>query len=439
MDLLQEFGRTLASLALPEGRALVAVSGGLDSVVLLDLLHRTADPRLELVVAHADHGIHPESARIAARVVALAERLGLEVEVARLGLGPEAGETSAREARYAWLHELRERLGASTIFTAHHADDQSETVLMRALEGTGLGGLGGMRVVSGPLVRPLLRVERARLAAYARQGELQVWVDPANSDPAHLRSWIRCDLLPVLRRRLPQVDARLRRLGANAGRDREAWERLLDLLPGLDLREEDGGISVAAAPVAAYHSALSHSVMIAAARRAGFRMGAGRAARVLRLAQQGTSGQEVPLGGGWRAELAFDRLHIVRRVEQAVPLALALEGRSGEATWGEWRVTWRPESAPDRQERASRTAWFSAEGLVLRAWVPGDKLRPLAGAGRRPVVRCFQEARVPRRNRAEWPVLAGVDAIVWIPGVCRSDALLPPAGSESLRIDVEHA
>jgi tRNA(Ile)-lysidine synthetase-like protein len=122
-----------------------------------------------------------------------------------------------------------------------------------------------------------------------------------------------------------------------------------------------------------------------------------------------------------------------------VPPAFALEGRSGEATWGEWRVTWRPESAPDRQERASRTAWFSAEGLVLRAWVPGDKLRPLAGAGRRPVVRCFQEARVPRRNRAEWPVLAGVDAIVWIPGVCRSDALLPPAGSESLRIDVEHA
>ena len=439
MDLLQEFGRTLASLALPEGRALVAVSGGLDSVVLLDLLHRTADPRLELVVAHADHGIHPESSRIAASVVALAERLGLEVEVARLGLGPEAGETSAREARYAWLHELRERLGASTIFTAHHADDQSETVLMRALEGTGLGGLGGMRVVSGPLVRPLLRVERTRLAAYARQGGLQVWVDPANSDPAHLRSWIRCDLLPMLRRRLPQVDARLRRLGANAGRDREAWEHVLELLPGLGLREEDGGISVAAAPVAAYHSALSHSVMIAVARRAGFRMGAGRAARVLRLAQQGTSGREVPLGGGWRAELAFDRLRIVRRVEQAIPLALSLEGPSGEATWGEWKVTWRPESAPDRQERASRTAWFSAEGLVLRAWVPGDKLRPLAGAGRRPVVRCFQEARVPRRSRAEWPVLAGVDAIVWIPGVCRSDALLPPAGSESLRIDVEHA
>ena len=90
-------------------------------------------------------------------------------------------------------------------------------------------------------------------------------------------------------------------------------------------------------------------------------------------------------------------------------------------------------------ERAGRTAWFSGDGLMVRPWAPGDKVRPIAGAGRRLVVRCFQDARVPRRSRAEWPVLAVPDLVVWIPGVCRSDALIPPAGAEALRVDVEHA
>jgi tRNA(Ile)-lysidine synthase len=439
MDLLDEFRAHLQSLALPGGRALVAVSGGLDSVVLLDLLHRAVGRSLELVVAHADHGIHPDSASVAERVAAFAAGLGLRCEVGRLQLGAGTGETSAREARYAWLFALRARLDAAIIFTAHHADDQTETVLMRALEGSGTGGLAGMRAVSGPLVRPLLRFPRVELARYARERGLPVWMDPANGDPAHLRSWIRCDLLPSLRRRLPEVDARLRRLGSHAAREREAWSRAIDLLPGLDPRGEGGGISVAAAPLETYDSALALTVVSAVAGRAGFAMGPGRAASVLRLVAAGASGREVPLGSGWRAELAFGRLRIVRGVEPIAVGALTLEGRSGERLWGEWRISWRPEAAPARQERAARTAWFHPDSLVVRPWAAGDKLRPLAGTGRRLVVRCFQDARVPRRNREDWPVLAAQDLVVWIPGVCRSDALLPPAGSEALRVDVEHA
>ena len=439
MDLHDEFRAHLASLALPGGRALVAVSGGLDSVVLLDLLHRTAGRSFELVVAHADHGIHPDSTWVAERVAAFAEAIGLRCEVVRLALGAGTGETSAREARYAWLFDLRERLGAAFVFTAHHADDQTETVLMRALEGSGTGGLSGMRAVSGVLIRPLLRFRRIELARYARERGLPVWVDPANSDPAHLRSWIRCDLLPALRKRLPEVDAKLRRLGAHAARERQAWSRVIDLLPGLDPREEEGGISVAAAPLGAYDSALAQTVVIAVARRAGFAIGSGRAASVLRLVAAGASGREVPLGSGWRAELAFGRLRIVRGETPVAAEALTLEGRSGERLWGEWRISWRPEAAPARQERAARTAWFHSDSLVVRPWAPGDKLRPLAGTGRRLVVRCFQDARVPRRNRGDWPVLAARDLVVWIPGVCRSDALLPPAGAEAIRVDVEHA
>ena len=439
MDLHDEFRAHLASLMLPGGRALIAVSGGLDSVVLLDLLHRTAGQGFELVVAHADHGIHHDSASVAERVAALAGGFGVRCEVARLALGAGTGETSAREARYAWLFDLRERLGAAFLFTAHHADDQTETVLMRALEGSGTSGLAGMRAVSGALVRPLLPFPRVELARYARERGLPVWVDPANSDPSHLRSWIRCDLLPSLRKRLPEVDAKLRRLGTHSARERQAWSRAIDLLPGLDPGVEDGGISVAAAPLEAYDSALAQTVVIAVARRAGFAIGSGRAASVLRLVAAGASGREVPLGSGWRAELAFGRLRIVRGEAPVAAAALTLEGLSGERLWGEWRISWRPEAAPARQERAARTAWFPSDSLVVRPWAPGDKVRPLAGTGRRLVVRCFQDARVPRRNRGDWPVLAAQDLVVWIPGVCRSDALVPPAGTEAIRVDVEHA
>ncbi len=440
MPLIDRFGGELAALGLAPGRALVAVSGGLDSIALLHLLQRLAGAhRLELVVAHADHGIQPSSERVAADVASFAGSLGLRCEIARLELGAGTGETAAREARYAWLFDLRARLDATVIFTAHHADDQAETVLMRALEGSGRAGLAGMSAASGCLVRPLLVFRRVELGAYAREHRLPVWVDPANSDPNHLRSWLRADLLPAIRRRLPEVDAKLLRLAAHSRRERLAWEQALDLLPGLDFRPEDPGISVAGPALAAYDSALAQTVLIAAARRAGIPLGVARAARALSLLPKAASGTEVSLGAGWRAEVAFGRLRIVPVAAGPAAVALALEGRSGEERWGDWRITWRPEASPGAQKRVGRTAWFEVGALVVRPWVPGDRVRPLAGTGSRLVVRCFQDARVPRRRRESWPVFTAPDRVVWIPGVCRSDALLPPAGAEALRIDVEHA
>lgn len=440
MDLLTEFQSHLSSLALPSGRALVAVSGGPDSEALLDLLHRTrAVHGLELVVAHVDHGIHPESGRVAELVRAHAVERGLPFEGVALGLGTSAGETAARAARYAWLARIRARLDASCVFTAHHADDQVETVLMRVLGGSGPAGLAGMRARSGWLVRPLLPFRRVALLRYVRERGLPVWIDPANADPVHLRSWIRVELLPLLRRRVPAVDQRLIRAGRHAMRDREAWDAVLDALPGLDLCAETDGISVAGPPLADYDSALAEAVIMAVARRAGCPLGPVRAARVIRLAAAGVSGASAPLGAGWLAELSFGRLRLVRTTRAAPPADWGLDGVEGARSWGRWRLRWRPEFAPERQDRAAFVAWFSPERLVVRGWSPGDRVRPLAGRGRRLVVRCFQDARVPRGRRAEWPVIAGEDAIVWIPGVCRSDALLPSAGAEAVRVDAEYA
>jgi tRNA(Ile)-lysidine synthase len=440
MAITEAFRNHIASLGLPPGRALVAVSGGPDSVALLDLLVRSQDLHgLDLVVAHLDHGIHPDSPIVAEQVRALGTSYQLPVHVGRLALGPDTGETRARAERYAWLEALRVSLGAGMIFTAHHAGDQVETVLMRALAGSGPAGLSGMSPVRGHLVRPLLPFTREQLVLHLEEHGLTAWQDPANSDARHLRSWIRTDLLPALRQRLPQVDASLLRLSRQASRDRAAWDAVLGALPELDVCVENEAISVAAPSVGGYDSPLAQAVILAAARRVGCQLGPARVGRVLALIKSGTSGAKVPLGGDWSAELSFGRLRIGRDAQGSGQQALVLEGRSGQGRWGRWSFRWSRATVPEQQDRAAMSAWFMCEPLTVRAWSPGEKLKPLGGTGRRLVVRCFQDVRVPRSRRWSWPVLAQNQEIIWIPGVCRSDVQLPSRGTEALRVDAEYA
>lgn len=440
MSLLERFRAHLASLGLGAGPAVVAVSGGPDSVALLDLLVQTRDLHgLDLVVAHVDHGIHPDSARVASQVESLAREYELPIEIGHLALGPDAGETVARAARYGWLDQARARLNARLIFLAHHADDQVETVLMRVLAGSGPAGLAGMTPVSGELVRPLLAVRRAELMRHLRERGLEAWLDSANADPRHLRSWIRTELLPALRQRSPEVDANLQRLCRQAGRDRAAWDALLEVLPGLNLAVEDDGISVATPSLGGYDSPLAQAVILAAARRAGCQLGPARIGRVLALLEGGVSGRRAPLGNRWMAELAFGRLRIWRDIRGAEAPKWSLEGERGQGAWGRWAFHWEPAIAPAQQSREGLSAWFRFDALTVRRWLPGEKLKPLGGRGRRLIVRCFQEVKVPRGRRDGWPVLARDDEIIWIPGVCRSDALLPDRGTEALRVDAEYA
>ncbi len=426
---------------LPAGRLVVAVSGGPDSTTLLDLLAGCRDElRLELIVGHVDHGIHPDSGRVAEQVRELAARYGLRCLVRELVLGANAGETAARAARNQALDAMRTEAGADLIATAHHADDQIETVLMRVLGGTGPAGLAGMQAVSGRLVRPLLPFRRAELARHVQEAGLRVWDDPANRDVRHERCWIRHEVLPLVRRRLPDVDRRLLRLASQASANRAAWAAVLDALPGLDVREESGGISMAAELLTRLEVDLSVEIVRAAARRWGRPVGPLTAARVVRLAAGGTSGRRVTLGKGAVAELAFGRLRL-SSLPESPGARWNLAGDAGERVSAGWRFVWRRAPAPEVQLRDSRTAWFAPQSgsLTVRPWQAGDRIRPLGGRGRRLLVRCFQDARVPRSARAAWPVIEHAGLVAWVPGVCRSDLLVPAPGVEALRVDAELA
>ena len=438
MDLAERFTASLAAVELLEGTIVVAVSGGPDSVALLDLLDRTRSRhRLAIVVAHADHGIHPESSAVAATVGTLAASLGYPCESTQLHLGPGASETTARDARYRWLNEVACQHGAVAILTAHHADDQAETVLMRLLAGSGPAGLAGMATRTGRLVRPLLSFRRSELARYVAERGLVSWDDPANADPAHLRSWLRTAVMPVIGSRVPEVVSNVTRTADLARADRAAWDQLLDTLTELECRAERGGISVAADALARYDSPLATAILRALGRRIGCVIGARRAARLLALAGSAASGHWVPLGTAFRAELAFGRLRICSvDATVEVPDPLSLGAGAGQAGWGDWSLRWTRAPAPERHERVGMTAWFAADALRVRLPERGERIHPLGGSGARALARCFQEARVPRGARGGWPVLEWNGCAVWVPGVCRADALVPEPGAEALRVDV---
>ena len=419
------------------GVAVVAVSGGADSVALLDLLSTLAPTlSLTLVVAHVDHGIAADSRTVGRAVLELAARYGLEFELGALHLGPKATETAARAGRYAWLRDVQRRRAARYLVTAHHQDDQIETIVLRLLRGSAPAGLAGIAArARGGLVRPLLPFAKAELAAHTASRGLPVHDDPANSDPRHLRSWVRTVLLPLVAERLgARVGQDVLHAGRAAALERRAWHRVLEHLPELELRSGATGFDVARAGLARYDDTLSVALLRAAARRAGLVLGVRRARRLVDLARR-PSGRRLSLGGEWRGEVAFDRLRVFRAGARQVREVVANEDR-GAVDFGEFRVSWRPGSAPERLQRSGWTTWMSEAGWELRHLRPGDRLVPLGGVGRRPVRRMLMEARVPRGDRAGYPVVARGETILWVPGVCRSAADLPQPGTRAVRVDV---
>jgi tRNA(Ile)-lysidine synthase len=229
----------------------VAVSGGIDSVVLLHAMSalRSGGPPFGLRVVHVDHGLQAQSPDWAGDCAQLCRKLGVPFEVLHLRLAAAAGESveaRAREARYAAL--ARQLRPGEWLLTAHHEDDQLETLLIQLMRGAGVAGLAGMPAAAplgaGRHGRPLLGVDRAAIAAYAAEHALAFQRDPMNDDPRFDRGWLRSELLPRLRSRWPAAAATVSRSAAHLAQA----SRLLGELARTDaLAAADGSrLSVAA-------------------------------------------------------------------------------------------------------------------------------------------------------------------------------------------------
>lgn len=233
---LAEHLHQLEQIAAPPARFVVAFSGGLDSTALLHCLvalknAKTHFKDIAVIAIYIEHGLQSDSATWGEHCKAVAKSLGVEFRSLQVNVQLESGkgpEASAREARYSALHA---ELGKDDwLLSAHHREDQAETLLLNLIRGSGPAGVAGIgdarRFGPGWLVRPMLNVARSELQQYADEEGLDWVEDPSNTDRRFDRNFLRHEVLPRLKSRWPDIALRLQRSASHAG---EASQLLVDL------------------------------------------------------------------------------------------------------------------------------------------------------------------------------------------------------------------
>jgi tRNA(Ile)-lysidine synthase len=387
----------------------VAVSGGRDSVCLLDMLARLA-PRWKwtLAVLHVNHRLRPESEEEEAFVRSLASRYACEFLADRPELAGGNLEEAAREARLRFFGSA----GCSRVATGHTRDDQAETVLFRILRGAGCTGLAGIRPVTDLLARPLLGISRAEVAAWVAENALEFREDSSNSESKFARNRIRHELLPQLER---EWNPRLTEILAGIATVAALEDNFLDCQLPHVATQTDGSVVLHWDAIHALDPALRPRLI-----RKSIRMVKGDLTRIdlahvvkaldLRPGHDRTilPGVDVFRSFDW---LRFSAYPGVADEDRNWSLEAA-PGFDREIPGGHRVSIELRGSRHDYNEDVIRVASGGAP-LVLRSWRPGDRFQI---AGRQEPARLkelFQEFRIPLWERRNWPVLESPRGIVW--------------------------
>lgn len=443
--LRERFRAELDALGVGRGtRLLVALSGGCDSVVLLHLLRGCAEEMgIALHAAHLDHAMRPGSGADARWVAGLCAAWGVPLASERLERAPRS-EAEARAARYAFLRRAAAEAGAELVATAHHADDQAETVLFRVLRGSGVSGLVGIAPRTEDLVRPLLPFWRREIRACAREAGLRWREDPGNRGGDPVRNRIRHRLLPWAEREVaPGARRNLVRLAELARADERAWDARLEEAERDAARREGDALVLARAPFAAYDSATATRLLRKLLRQFGVVLDGTGTRLALQFITGSPSGREIRVPGGLRLAAEFDRVRVERAGAEPggdAPLVVPAEPGSGagEAVVGgrRFRVEWTagPAGAATGGERS---AAFSRSDLplVVRGWRPGDRIRTPGGT--KTLKKLFVERRVPRSARSRTAVVAdAAGRVLWVVGVQRSRGPDSPPGEPAIFLSI---
>lgn len=398
-------------------------------MVLLDAATASI-PRGRLTVATFDHGTGPAATEARQLVERTATALGVAC-VVDCATRPLATEAEFRDARWRFLRAVARREGG-VVCTAHTADDQTETVLMRVLRDAGARGLAGLYATSD-IARPLVRLTRRDVRRYARARDL-AWIDdPSNASTRYLRNRLRRDLLPALRRARPSIDDEL----LSSARDAAGWRDDVEAFVGEHVVTrrigENAGLDVDASSLAGYSGDGLSILWPAIVARVGLALDRRGTARLAAFTGQCRVGSRVQLSGGWE----------VVRSRDAFQLRASGHGQSAEAplvlsstlNWGAW--TFRPATSEDGAD--SWSAWLPVDRpLVVRPWQPGDAMADRAGKPARKVKHFLSDGGVTGHERAGWPVVLAGDQIVWIPGIRRGDAATARPGRPGLAFVCEY-
>lgn len=416
-------------------RLLIAFSGGPDSTALAWALKQLeTDLKLDLQAIHIDHDLDADSRRRARTARELSDQLEIPCTVVRHPIPPdqraaEGSEAAARRARYEVLEACRTHLQAAWVATAHHADDQIETVLIRLLYGTGIEGLAGIRWRQGRIVRPLLGLRRSQIRSTLANRGLAATEDPTNYDLGIVRNRIRQLVLPELLQTDPDLADRVESLATTASRARAAIERRLRL--DLQLDESPMEVVFPQQALLSLPEELWPFALALVHREAGLPYPPSTASR-LELARQLRLGGRIgcDCGSGWRWESQGDRIVLVQHPTPTTPSFAYTVEAPGECRIPELALRFRiRRGAVDAWmfRHSSRRAGLTlplepGEQVVVRNRRPGDRVRPLGCQYTRRLKDILIDRRVPRRERSRLPLLEVDSRVAWVPGVTIDEA-----------------
>ena len=431
------------------GKVLVGVSGGPDSLCLLDSLWQLG---YSLVVAHLDHGLRPESGDEAQVVRRAVKSLGAPFELRKVDVEAFAAsnslslEEAARTLRYRFLFELAGLHQAQAVAVGHTADDQVETVLMHLLRGAGLSGLKGMAYRSLPnswsreipLVRPLLGIWRSEVEAYNVERGLQPAQDPSNLDTRFYRNRLRHELIPYLESYNPRLRQAIWRTADVLREDHTVLEGVVQAAWEASVLEQGAGYvsfksqALLAQPLGVQRWLLRRAI---GSLRPGLRdIDFEVLEEALAFLHQPTRSGQRDLAAGLRLLLEEERLWLAAW-EADLPggwpqlppgTAFSLEVPGKLALPGGWELRAALISPAIAREKGFTNtnpfqAWLdwpsSPVPLQVRGRRPGDRFRPLGLDGHSVKLSDFMvNVKLPRRARPGWPLLLFEQEIAWLPG-----------------------
>ncbi len=417
-DLASRVPRNLKGIVKRGDHLLAGLSGGADSMVLLDVLARAAKRAgWKLDAMHINHQLSPNAAKWAAHCRRECRARGVPLTVVKVNV--ERGnsvEAAARAARYAAYRTAR----ADCIVLAHNQDDQCETLLLRLLRGAGVKGLAAMPLLrvdedGQRIARPLLDTPRSAIEAYARAHRLQWIEDESNADAYYLRNFLRRDVLPLIAARAPAYRATLTRAAAHMG---EA-AGLLDDLARIDTTTAlvDETLTVSALrclPDARARNLLRYFL----ASRGVAMPDADKLGEALRQALGAGGDAQMRIDLGETELRRFDgALYLVRKY--ALPAAAVCVQWRGEKKLPVPALNGVLEMKVARGgvSGAISRAKLNAAAVTLRARAGGERLRPAAARPRRSVKNLFQALAIPPWRRERLPFLWCGDDLVWAPGL----------------------
>ncbi len=429
----------------PSKPTLVGVSGGPDSLCLLDILLKAG---YLVFVAHFNHKLRPQADLEEATVAELAHDLGLTFDRASVDVHAYANdnnlsvEEAARLLRYRFLFETARRREAQAIAVGHTADDQVETVLMHFLRGAGLAGLKGMEyrtTLQGfdpeiPLVRPLLFFWRKDTESYCREHGLRPVYDASNEDQSYFRNRLRHSLIPDLEKYNPRFKDTVLRTALALQGDYSALKEVLD-----DLRKEtvlttgDGwvafeGTALAGLPVGLLRNLIRQAA--ASLRPSDPDFGFDALERAATFIKSPTR-KQMDFGNGIYLFVESGKIFLATyqadlpsaqwpQVDQTFPL-LASELKLKQdwiLTIEECTRTITPQSLINDDWSAWLDADRTGDMLFIRPPRPGDRFQPLGmQSGSMKLSDLFVNLKLPRRARRHWPLVCAGEQIVWIPGL----------------------